>query len=71
MNIRLFDLLLGLFIGFYMTPTIVIAGFTIHWVLVGLVATVLWSVAKKLGRFLWKKLVAEMKKEMIKELDKK
>lgn len=55
-------------IGFYFKPTIVIFGVVVHWVFVcmGIVVLliVLLILVKKLGTFLWKKFIQELKKEL-------
>ena len=67
MEKRLQDFFLGLTLGFYFTPTITIVGFTVPWVLVGLGISYVLPLFRKLGRFLWNKLIQAIKNELAKE----
>lgn len=78
MENRIFDLLLGLFVGQCVPATIVAFGLTVHWASVGLCIILSWMLLKqllrwslKLGVFLWKKLITTVKAEVLKELSKK
>ncbi|PGP18632.1 hypothetical protein COA01_23095 [Bacillus cereus] len=71
MSIRLSDLLLGAAIGYYLVPTIVIFGMTVHWVLVALCLVYAYRGLKKLGKFLWTKLVEKIANELKKQNDLK
>ncbi|MDA1531991.1 hypothetical protein PDJ85_26985 [Bacillus cereus group sp. TH260-2LC] len=64
MEIRITDWLIGLASGYYLVPTIVIFGMTIHWVLVALCLVYAYRGLKKLGKFLWTKFVAAVVKEL-------
>ena len=61
---RLFDLFLGLVIGVYASPTLILFGFTVHWTVIVLVFTGLLILSRKVGRLLWKKFIAALKEEL-------
>ena len=61
---RLFDLFLGLAIGAYASPTLILFGFTVHWTIIGLVFTGLLIISRKVGRLLWKKFIKAVKEEL-------
>lgn len=73
MQTRIFDLLFGLCLGFYVTPTITVFGVVVPWALVGLGITILISLFKKLvfwikkfRLFLWAKFIKAIKDELSK-----
>lgn len=66
MQTRIFDLLLGLCLGFYLTPTITVFGVVVPWALVGLGIATLIPLFKKLGLFLWTKFIKAIKDELSK-----
>lgn len=68
MQSRLLDLLIGLCIGLYITPTIVLFGIVLHWPLISLCITLLIISVKKLWWFLWKKFIQAVKNELSKDL---
>ena len=67
MEMRLKDFFLGLALGYYCTPTIVLFGVTVPWVLVGLVLSYLIPLFRKLGRFLWNKFIEAVKNELMQQ----
>jgi len=69
MQKRTTDLLIGLCMGYYVAPTITIMGFTVPWALVGLGISLFLPLVKKLGRFLWKLFINEIRKELNKDLN--
>ncbi|MFE4077033.1 hypothetical protein [Peribacillus sp. YIM B13477] len=61
---RLFDLFLGLVVGAYFSPILILFGFTVHWAVIGLVFTGLLILSRKVGRLLWKKFIKTVKEEL-------
>lgn len=71
MRTRITDLFIGLFAGFYLPKTVFIFGMNVHWVVVALCIIFTIHVSKKIGVFLWKKLIAAIAKELQKQNDLK
>ncbi|PFJ36443.1 hypothetical protein [Bacillus thuringiensis] len=71
MSTRIIDLLIGMACGFYLPPTIPVMGLNVHWVLVALCFMVAYRGLKKLGKFLWTKLVTAIANELKKQNDLK
>ncbi|NUH91274.1 MULTISPECIES: hypothetical protein [Bacillus cereus group] len=69
MEIRITDWLIGLAGGYYLVPTILIFGMTVHWVLVALFCMYAYRGLKKFGRFLKKQIVVAVVKELNKQND--
>ena len=68
MEKRIFDLLLGLFLGQIFAPTITAFGFSVSWALLGLIIMIMIRLFKKLGQFFWTKLVKWSKEKIVKWL---
>ena len=61
---RLQDGLLGLCFGYYVLPTVILFGVSVHWALVGLIISYTLPSLRKLGQFLWKKLLEKIAKDL-------
>ena len=71
MQTKIIGSLFWLCVGFYLTPTIPVLGFTVHWALVGLGIAILIPGIKKLLKLiksLLKRLLKRFLKKIIKEL---
>ncbi|PEA00880.1 hypothetical protein [Bacillus cereus] len=71
MSTRIIDLLIGMACGFYLPPTVSVLGVNVHWVLVALCCMFAYRLLKKLGGFLWKKMITAIASELKKQSDLK